>query len=182
MNQKLFIIVGGILAILGAGWYGYTTFMRNSGSTPVTTQQPRVELIKEFHSDWYGDIYYVDKQGNRMLIAQSDELPDGPVISARDVIRYTEATISPNQQWIGLEAACWEDSCPQVYDIASGEIHYLTSTTPETSESFGWGPENLEWLPDSRIRSQYFCPPSKNELCGTYESKDSVKPWELQLQ
>lgn len=170
MNQKLLISIGALLVILGAGWYGYPAFTRDGGGTPATTQRSSVEFIKKFHSDWYGDVYYIDKQGDRVLIVQSDELPDGPITNPLDVIRYTQATISPNQQWIGLKATCWEDSCPQVYDIASGEIHYLTPTTAET----------LEWLPDSRIRSEYFCPPVKGELCATYESKDSVKPWELQ--
>lgn len=135
-----------------------------------TEKLPNVEVVfnSEKEKDWYGDVYYTNKQGGRKLIARSKE--DEDVREGRvpeDTIHYTSAALSPNQKFISMVYECWETSCLQVYVIDTGEIHEANQADFE-----------VKWLGDNRLRIDGPC--EIDRACGIFESVDSKQPWILE--
>lgn len=136
----------------------------------ISIRSARVYIVKNDKNDWYGDVYYRDKKGNKMFIARSKTVENGLAKRTFDSVFYTQAHLSPDQKWIALEAVCWENDCLEVYDLDAGAIH---PASPEDAAS-----QNTQWLSDSRLRLEGDCS-YPGALCGRYESTDSNKPWEL---
>lgn len=158
MSERILSIPLVITVVIIIGVGGYFVFM----------QSARVGIVKNDKNDWYGDVYYRDRKGDKTLIARSRTVDNGLAERIFHSVFYTQAHISPNQKWIALEAACWEDDCLEVYDLATGEIHSANVASP-----------NTRWLQDNRLRLEGDCS-YPGALCGRYESMDADQPWVLE--
>lgn len=124
----------------------------------------KVEVLKE-NDKWYGDVYYIDNEGSRKLIAKSYErkVAEG-FVPERGF--YYRAELSPNLRFIYLLSDCWECNRLEVYDVETESIYDTKFYSFE-----------VNWLPDSRLRIVGPCQPMTG--CGIFESVSAEMPWEM---
>ena len=143
------------------------TTTQNSINVSSSTKLPMAEVVfnLEKGKEWYGDVYYIDRLGNRKLIAKSQE---GKKVSEEGTpegtIHYTKAKLSLNEKFIAMIFECWEVPCLHVYAIETGKIHEANQADFE-----------VKWLNDNRLRIDGPC--DINRACGVFESVDNKQPW-----
>ncbi|PLX28479.1 hypothetical protein C0581_01885 [Candidatus Parcubacteria bacterium] len=148
------------------GYYSYLLKDYTAETASTFFSEPYVEVRKG--DLWYGDVYFVNKEGKGVLVSTSKSVENGLVTSEFDSIFYIDALLSPDERKIAIVGACWEDDCVSVYDIDTKELH---ETFVASSQ--------VEWLDDGRLKIVGGCS-NPVDFCGVYESQNSSKPWELE--
>lgn len=170
IRKKMFLALAASLLLVGAGCQVTQTpseSVNADTNVNVAVSQGSIEVVTSGPYD-AGDVFYTDAVGVRAKIAESKTLENGKAATSFDSEFYSDATFSPDGQYVLLERTCWEDSCHQVYDTATEAMHALTFS--------GY---YLKWMNDGRIETE-----SKCELpgvpCGVYQSVDADEPWVVQ--
>ena len=150
--------------------YPFDTYTYN-GDLITAHENIDLDHLPNTFVDTHRDVYYVDLFGESHLIAGAEYPPtckhaDSTTFCQRE---YIDAIISPNNQFILLEALCWEESCHRIYDIANATLHDLTASTLE-----------VMWLADGRIRASGGFITPRIIPSGTWESTSSETPWILE--
>jgi len=160
-NKKLITVLVVILLILAASAGAYWYFTQSDRTTHRSSQDMYVSY---FHTSSDGSVYYQNKKGEQLIIAQSVSIPMEPTRT----VSYKMAKESPDGRFVALGSERWEASSLEVYEIATNKIYKANAT----GSDFGF------WLPDSKLHVEGEC--GMGIDCGIFESKNNQQPWILE--
>ncbi len=115
----------------------------------------------------FGDIYYISEEGEVLELAISKTPENGMADAHLDTVKYLRATMSPNKQFILIQALCWESSCSVIYDLKNQKRHLTSVSTMD-----------MQWQDDGIIKAVGPCG-SLGMLCGEFRSYSTLSPWML---
>lgn len=108
-------------------------------------------------------VYVVASTGERIKIAESDD-PE-TIEDYFSIVTYHKAYLSPNKQFVALEASLFEDLFVVVYDVASGTLH-----DRQWGQVGSWTEDNLLTIDSCNLAG---------EDCTYLISNRSEAPWEM---
>ncbi len=117
----------------------------------------------------FGNVYLTDAEGVRAVIGEMKTVENGLAAKSFDQVLYRKATLSPDNRFVMMEGACWEDQCLFVYDIENESL----------KEGGYFLVFDAEWSDDGLIRVTQAAQEPFTSEAFIYESSGADAPWDL---